>query len=286
MAEPLAQRFNAQPLASAGGRVITSPFQFYTTGEDHLRVTSVNALAGARLTMRGRVVPTAGPIEVFEHDHVPNSDRTARVTTQPLQAGAVLNVDVFVSTGTPQRGQTFVIVQLVRGLGSAGIVLGTLLAGYVTSTQHLGWPGSPIESSLSGTGAIRAISGTNPAPGAEVSESVPTGARWRLISLLAVLNTNATVASRVPYLIAVSGGQNMLAAPPAASIPASFVQNVQWMTGYTTWVVGGTLAQAASLPQQLLLSGGSGIITTTENFQATDNWDAPRLLVEEWLEVN
>src|SRR5213592_1900599 len=175
---PVERVFVAQPLASAGGRIIASPFQFYVTGEDHLRVISVNSLAGVRLKLQGRFIDTSGKLDAFSYDHIPTSDRTATTTMHQLGVGAVLNLTVFASTGAPVSGQTFVIVQLTRGLGAAAIVLGTLLQGYVTSAQHLGWPGSPIVTSTAGEPLIRKIVGTTPGAGNNINETVPTGARW------------------------------------------------------------------------------------------------------------
>jgi hypothetical protein len=286
MAAATERAFVAQPIASAGGRVITSPFQFYTSGEDHLRVTSVNSLTGVALKVRGRFVDNSGLILPLEHDHTPATNRTTVTTTIGLGVGAVLNLDVFASAGAPSIGQTFVVVQLVRGMGASGLVLGTLLQGYVTSSQHLAWPGSPLESSLEGQGAIRQIIGTNPAANVEITEFVPVGARWRVITFIAALATSAVVASRVPYLASIVNGSTTSLFPPAASIPASFTQYLQFCTGYTTWVVGGVTAQAASLPTELLLPSGSALQTYTELMQAGDDWSGPTILVEEWLEVN
>src|SRR5439155_18890058 len=100
-----------------------------------------------------------------------------------LGKGAILNLTVFASAGAPLMGQTYVIVQLIKGLTGATIVLGTLLGGYLTATQALGWPGSPIISSTDGEGCTRLIVGTTPAAEANILETVPTGARWELLSL-------------------------------------------------------------------------------------------------------
>src|SRR5204863_2582589 len=95
-------------------------------------------------------------------DHVPNTDRSVKTSDHPLGVGQLLNLTVFASAGAPLIGQTYVKVQLIRGVGAAAIVLGTLLGGYVTAVHALGFPGSPIENSLTATPAIRYITGTNP----------------------------------------------------------------------------------------------------------------------------
>lgn len=157
--------FVASPVSSAAGRVIASPFQFYTTGEDNLRIVSSNSLAGVSLRVEARFIDPAGTISAQSWDHVPNSDRTPRTTDYRLGVGALLNLTVYASSGAPRIGQTFVMVQLIRGDAPAAIVLGTMLQGYVTAVQHLAWPGSPIQSSIEGGGYPRAIVGTTPAAG-------------------------------------------------------------------------------------------------------------------------
>src|SRR5258708_7789748 len=124
---PGEQVFKADPLSLAGGKIISSPFQFAFTGEDHLRVRSFNSLAGVVLSVDARTLGTRGAIQVTSHEHTPNSDRTAKTTTIPMAKGYVLNLVVRAKTGTPMIGQTYVIVELVRGLGSNAQILGQLL---------------------------------------------------------------------------------------------------------------------------------------------------------------
>lgn len=286
MAGPLAQRFEAQPLASAGGRVITSPFQFVTTGEDHLRVLSFNSAAGVRLKIRGRVVPVAGPIEPLERDHVPNTDRSVVSSVIPLQAGAVLNLTVFASSGAPLVGQTYVMVQLIRGLGAAAIVLGTLLAGYVTAQQHLAWPGSPIESSTAGEPAVRTVSGTVPAAGAEFSEIVPTGARWEVLGLTAQLVASAAPGARVPALQFMTPFSIIAASPLTSAINAGGAQVITWAQGVPIAAAPGVTRWAAPLPFSNRLLAQQTLQSLTVNLDVGDQWTAPVYTVREWLEVN
>jgi hypothetical protein len=277
----------AQPTASAGGRVISSPFQFYTTGEDRLRVTSFNSLPGVALKIQSRFVDSAGKVQANADDHVPLSNRTARITEHELGNGALLNLTVFASAGAPQIGQTFVIVQLIRGASAAAIILGTLLQGYVTASQHLGWPGSPIQLSTEGQGSLRSIAGTNPAIGAEINESVPTGARWQFISALINFTASANVATRCPRFAFFDPaiGQYLGVYTSGLSITAS--QNVAntWAAGMGTALYESFFIPLTPLPTDTPLRAGTQFRTLTAGMQANDQYTGITYYTREWLAV-
>lgn len=279
------QVFAATPVSAAGGRVIASPFQFYTTGEDNLRVVTSNSLVGVRLKIQGRFIDSAGRIGAASWDHAPTSDRSVTHDDYSLGVGAVLNLTVFASAGTPQIGQTFVIVQLVRGIGPAAIVLGTLLQGYVTSSQGLGWPGSPIQSSIEGGGYLRTIAGATPALGAISTETVPTGARWQLLTYRARTTTNALGGPRGGNVL-ISDGANLLVQSinPLVINPS---ESTRWF-----WAVGMPIDSTsvpfqatAGLPTDLPLSAGHQIILFATGFDPGDQFTEIFYRVREWLEV-
>jgi len=178
------QAFPSSAPIVGGGRLLPTPAQFYVTGEDRLRIVSANAMAGVSLQLHWRHAEPSGRTVPNAQTHTPASDRSIAVTDYPLGVGSLLNVTVFAGAGAPKVGQTYVMVQLVRGTGAAAIVLGTLLAGYVTSTQALGWPGSPIAGSLEGGGAYRSIAGATPAPVGTVCDArhVGRGGQSRAVS--------------------------------------------------------------------------------------------------------
>jgi hypothetical protein len=277
--------FTAAPLTSAGGKVITSPFQFYSSGEDNIRVTSLNSVAGVRLKIQGRFIDSASVISSLAHDHIPNSDRTSKTTEFALGIGAVLNLTVFASAGTPTIGQTFVIVQLVRGSGAAATVLGTLLQAYVTSTQHLAFPGSPVQSSLDGPGAVRMFGGTQPAAGLNFTEIVPVGARWQLLAIRTRLTTSAAVATRVPILTIVNNAADQIYLPQYRGSPAGASDFYVWAAGTAPFTAVAVGYNVAPLPTDLPLSGLVAVTCTTPGLDVADQWFAPLFTIREWLEV-
>jgi hypothetical protein len=256
---------------------------WFFTGEDHLRVRSFGALAGVVLAVEGRFLTADGQLISVGERHVPNSDRTEATSLHTLGEGFLLNLSVRASTGSPRVGQVFVTVEVVRGRLGAVQILGALTAGYVTDTQRLAWPGTPAARSIDGPGVIRSITGTDPAAGAEISETVPTNARWRLLALRANLTTDATVATRVVSL------RLAPAATLTASIqaPNSQAASATYAYNYALESADRALVVTADIPVRLpqnALPGGSTISTVTAGIVAGDNWGAPGYTVEEWIE--
>jgi hypothetical protein len=274
----------AQQLGQAG-RPLVEPGAFFVDGSYGLRINSWASLAGLVVTVRMRFLGSDGRLRDNEWTHIPNSNRTKATSDFPLGVGFPLNITAFVSTGTPLIGQCFVQVQIISGLGGATTLLGTLLQDYLTSVQALAFPGSPIRSSLESGGALRFITGTAPAAGQPITETVPTGARWSVLGFAANLTTDAVAANRVPTLTINSG----------ASIYARVVPNIVQTAGLTEeWsftptvpvvqYVGGSKVMAP-LPTPTLMLAGQSIQTPVFLMDAGDQWAAPTYSVQEWLEA-
>ena len=257
---------------------------YYFTGEDHLRITSWNSVTSVVVTLTGRFLHLDGHIEPFSERHVPNTNRTAATDTFRRAEGWLLDLSAVVTGATPLRGQTFLRVDVVRGFGAVDTVLSTLLRGYVTSGQRLGWPGSPQEDPLDGQGALRSVAGTDPAANTEISETVPTGARWRLLAASFTFVTDANAANREVALVLDDGTTTLLTSPSGFTHTASLTRR------YSAANLGAQTAPTQGTDRQILipdlrLPAASRIRTSTTAIQATDNYGAPQLLVEEWLEA-
>ncbi len=256
---------------------------FYFTGEDALRVTTFNAAAGVTLAIEGRRIDVDGHIQPFAERHVPTTDRTVASTTFPLGEGFLLNVQLRATAGTPRIAQCFAILEVVRGVTGSVVPLATLVQGYVTDTSRLAWPGSPLRSSIDGPGVIRSIAGTDPAAGAEIAEVVPANARWQLDTVRVELVTDATVANRTVTLIVDDGATTL------ASVTASAAQAASLTRQYQAYASGGAPRLDGTvfylpIPPELMLMGGFRVRTSTAGIVAGDNFGAPQLLVEEWIE--
>lgn len=273
----------ASPFPAAAGRVLVSPFQFLVTGEDNLRIEGWSSASGVTLVVVYRFADTKGRIVANDVRLPLTGDRLGAELDVKLGEGYLVNLSVFTSGGAPGTGQVFTCVKLIRGFTGATMVLGLLAQGYVTNEQGLGWPGSPIESSLAGLGHVFTTTGTNPAANTEISETVPTGARWELLHFAAVLTTNATVADRRPKIRFIQNGVQAFVSPAPATIPASTVRGLGWAQGLPLAVAFSTERLLAGLVTPSLLFAGNQIQTTTTAMQATDDYDAPVYTVREWL---
>lgn len=273
------------PLADARARPAELiPPGLYLRGDESIRVTSFNSAAGVELAIEGlQFIAGRGP-NAFALRHVPLTTRAASQSFVNLAEGWLTHLSVRASAGTPRRGACYVVVELVRGDSVTNASpLGVLVQGYVTDTYRRGYPGSPIELSSEGPGLLRSIAGTNPAPGVEISETVPTNARWRVIGVRFTLTTDATVANRLPVLTIDDG------ATVYFTMPAFAVQAASLGVTYQAAPLGFSLAvsgqQCLSLPSDgFVLQGGHRIRTVTTAIVAGDDYSAPQLYVEEWIE--
>ena len=216
-------------------------------------------------------------VEQIIANHTTNSDRSLATSTVPISEMPIMLTVRTAETGV-KRGACYVKISL----RAEGTIIALLFAGYVTDAGAPAYPNGKIESSTEGRGLIRLIVGTNPAAGEEISETVPAGVRWRLISLRAILATNATVANRTPRLQLVDGAHPFFTSGVSATVTAS-------TTSVFSFAVVGqedTTSPSAAvqcIPDNLILLPDQKITTVTGAMEEGDNWDVPVLLVEEWI---
>lgn len=267
------------------GALAAGPYNFQFTGEDHLRLTVFNSLAGVRVAVHYRTAPTPTTTQANRQELAPTSDRVVNTLEWDIGPGYLLNVVAFASSGSPKRGQTFVKLEVIRGFGSSSIVLGCILAGYVTANQPIGWPGSPIESSTDGDGYLRVITGTAPGVGAEGTETVPTGARWELIDYFVIFDSEGAAGLRRPGLYFDDGANPYWRSPSPLTQTNSITCHYYWAQGasYETALL--TDVGIAGLPFNNRLLEGHRIKTATNNLKPGDVYHAPQMVAREWLEV-
>ena len=263
--------------------LVQPPARVYMTLDDQLYIRSRNSLSGVVLRLAGRVLTPDGEIVPFNFEHTPASDRTASIAAFRLAEGFLLSAVVFPSAGAPVRGETFVELGFLRGIGGALDIVDVLAKDYVAEAEPLAFPGSPIRSSIEGRGNMRSITGTNPAAAAEISETVPTDARWKFYSLQALIVTDANVANRLVRAVFDDGTTQFHSGASASPIAASqSVDVVVSNFGDPESIV--TVVILVPVRAELFLPAGFRIQTETISLQAGDDWGAPQLLVEEWLQ--
>lgn len=255
----------------------------YVNRSDKLYLRVHNSAAGARIAIRGRFRMPNGRINPFDHAVTPAVDRSVSLDTFDMSEGFLLSVSAVADAGTLRRGATFVEVGILRSVESGLNVVQTFFADYLTENASLGWPGGRIVQSVDGPGLVRSITGTDPAANTEISETVPTNARWRLIGLAVQFVTDANAANRRPVFVIDDGANTVQRSPASTVITAS--QTAELSIGE------GIGLNAPSANDQLLpisrapmLAAGYRVRTVTAALQAGDNYGAPQLWVEEWIE--
>lgn len=181
------------------------------------------------------------------------------------------------------RGQVFVSLFITRDTKAFPPQAShILLQGYADEDSWLGFPQSPVESSVSGRGMMRSITNAAPGAGNDFTITVPAGVQWRPISLLATLVTSAAVANRIVSLrIGATAGL------PYCTIPPPVVQTATNTWNYT-WGAG--LASQAQPPFNTMplmldfrLHPGHVIFSHVSALDAGDAWNQQVMLVEEWV---
>ena len=71
-----------------------SPAPFYMTGEDNLRVQSLNSAPGVQLTLSGRLFGRGNRIVPFSIPHVPNTNRTIASALSSIGEGWIMGLQV------------------------------------------------------------------------------------------------------------------------------------------------------------------------------------------------
>ena len=210
-------------------------------------------------------------------DHATTSNRALSTSVVSITA-APIYLTARTTTTSIKRGQVYVRVSL----RIEGVVVALLFAGYVDDTAATAFPNGRIEDSKSGEGHIRSITGTDPAAGAEILETVPTGALWQVHSVSVNFICDATVANRQPKIRFDDGSNFVFYGGFGANSVAS--ENAQ-----LCWAAVGAVSASSNagrlnqLPIDVRLPAGYRIRTATAAIQAGDDYGAPQLLVEEWM---
>src|SRR5574341_797068 len=172
-----------RPQISFASQSVAPPSPLYIHRDDNLNVQVWNALASATVVLRARLLLPEGTVVRVEREFALTSARALNQFSLNLTEGFLLDLTLNASVGVPRRGQMYALVRVVHGDPDLAQDSLLLLADYVEQMKPATWPHSTPHSSLEGRGMLRSITGTNPAAGAEISETVPTNARWKLLEV-------------------------------------------------------------------------------------------------------
>lgn len=276
--ESLTQR----PLVSFAREGIPPPSPLYITPDDGLFVVVTNSAASQTVTLLGRILLPGGEVQTFQEVLTVVATRAIEEFRLPLTEGFLLNITAFPGVNT-RKGQTYLRISMIRGSLAAGTVHATMVQDYVYTGHFPSWPVINQPHLVDGRGVIRAVTGTDPAAGANIVETVPTNARWRLLAIDTTLVTSAVVGTRRPRLTFSNGTAFFISVPQPGTQTASLTVTWRWAVGSFVTTEISAAARFQGIPD-LLLPEGFTIETRHEASDAGDNWGAPTLLVEEWIE--
>lgn len=207
------------------------------------------------------------------------NDRAAHLETWRL-----VDLPLMVSTQVGlihiRRGQVWVDVTLRFGQ----MLEMHLFNGYIYHWHNLTWPPGVFDDMTASPGCLRSITGTDPDAGSNAVETVPGNTRWRLVSFVVSLTTSADAGDRVVHIV-VDDGTNELArwvSPSAQVASKTYAYYSESGVGVEQSLRSNRVV--LPLPPALLLFQGWRIRTATDGMFAADNYGAPQMLVEEWLE--
>ena len=250
--------------------------------QDELRIGVTTGIASIVVGVAGILRNDNGEDSAFNMVIAATSDRVETVLSNNIGAGHILHCQASIISGANVDRGVYVNARIVRESGATDQPQFTLFSGYIDGGHQPSFPYGRNSAPLEGPGRLRSITGTNPAAGVEISETVPAGAKWKLRGIRAALVTDATVATRVARLLITDGANTTILIPPSATQTASLTREYNGLDAalYPTT----SAAQLAwTLPSEVMLEAGSTITTSTTAIVAGDDWGAPQLLVEEWL---
>lgn len=284
---PVAEELPLQPFSERltfARQNIPPPGALLLSSDERIFVAAFNSLTDNTIIITGRLLRPDGTVTLLNQTLALTADRAANLLIFPGYEGALLSLFVLSAAPTSLIGSCYVHVAVLRGSDNNSLLTGLLCQGYVTNSHAINWPGGDSQEPTDGAGLIRSISGTDPAPGAEISETVPTGARWRLLGIRSGMVADANVATRVAQLVMTDGATTIMLVPPSASQTAGQTRTYN-ATGAPIYPAVSASQLGWTLPPYMLLPAGAIISTVTLNLQVGDNWTTPQLLVEEWLDV-
>jgi hypothetical protein len=203
--------------------------------------------------------------------------------TIPLTEGFLLSVCILGSSQAFQRGQLFVRAAIARTMISGQQESMVLCQDYVTFLSFIGWPTGVIRDPRDGAGNLRSITGTTPAAGAEISETIPGQRRWKLKYLSFSFSASAAVANRVINFFLDDGANILWEGTLNFNHTASLSQRYSAGMQGTQYINSNSL-NVLGIPVDIPMTTGFRFRTLTSNIQGADQFTAPQYLVEEWVE--
>jgi len=265
-------------------RDVAPPGAAYVGPAGALRVLIWSAQPGVEALMTVRTLMPDGQIQWSQYRFSPPGDYSGLDEVLPLSECFLLGLNIG-ALGVAKPGGFYVLVLLLHAPRADAPQAQMLVSGYLVSGSSLTYPNPRFVGPAEGPGRIRVIDGTDPAAGQVISETVPNGARWKLLAVGAALATSATAGNRSPYLDLLSATSGWWRSVLNVAQPASTTYYYRWAIGVPARGPSGpfNFVQDA-LPDQVALVGGWSFQIYHHGAQAGDDWGMPVYYVEEWIE--
>ena len=200
--------------------------------------------------------------------------------------GELLGVTAYIHSSSPptteKLGSAYAIICLKHSQSQTIL----LAKGNLSSYNDVSWTigGATMQPHA---GYVKAVVGTDPAAGVEISDTVPTGKLWRLMSIRTTLVTDATAANRyIILVIADPTPANQWSCKIAPVHTASLTRYYRWMVADSSETAFDTTNSVRIvLADNLDLPAGWIIKTASTSLQAGDNFGAPYITVKEFLTI-
>lgn len=175
---------------------VLPPSAYYLSPEDQVAVWVMTNTTAQTIFLQLRMLLATGEVKLIPYNFTPQLTYQWYSAFQvPPVEGYLLGAQLW--SQTPQRGQTFVSAQIMRGsppsLFQAGEVL---LQGYTNYMSVLSYPTTPLEATFSGRGAFVTIT-TPTISGQYATFTAPPYTLWKLYTLKFTLTTSAAAGNRL-----------------------------------------------------------------------------------------
>jgi len=161
-----------------------------------------------------------------------------------------------------------------------------LAAGYVHQMKAITWPQVHQQDPIPNHGRFRVITGTDPGTDTEIDETVPANRVWRIISFSANFVTDANAATRTVVLDITDGTDIVFRTFVSGTQIESLTRRYSFANYGEVVVAGSDGSRLGTLPNDFFLPEGFHFLTKTSNMQTGDNWAAPRIFVEEFIQTS